>query len=528
MQYDQPEKDEPTIGENFSTGHQAELFLEAILPPPRWLPRRQTHDVFVDFHVEVVEQGHLSGFEFGVQVKGTKRKKKSAVKTQMKCKHLRYYRDKARLPVFVVLVDLVGKRAHWLFAQRYLRECENNSAVDKQKTFTLTFDPADSFSDLERFRGALKNADRYMRELYPGSPAAAVSAKEAELQQLDPDIGVKVSFEDGEILHFNPKKPLHCTFQGLNAEGFKSFQAMLNHGDDFEASVEVIPPDSPLFKKLMTGKNGYIQFKPDRPDGCLQIICASTQEVIQIEGKWRVGRQSIRFEGRLEKSPLQVELRIDDWLEDGKAKVSFDSPISLIEWEGQSVLRLASFDQIRSLVLALADRDELTIKYFLNGTNVGCLAAVADKNKPMNTPMKRVGSAVNWLAKVRQVAVHYGVDAMLPKWKDITRKMEDTVEALDALAKNKAREEQISGAQFKILASPHLKFPDDNSSAVLGTMKVTGCVTFDFFGREITVSNVEQVLANMRLLSTTATPTAKEFVFEGQEGAVLIRRKIAA
>ncbi|MFZ3374047.1 MAG: DUF4365 domain-containing protein, partial [Chthoniobacterales bacterium] len=264
----------PTIGETFETQKEAEHFLQALLPF-KWPWREQTPDFFVDFHVEVVEQGHLSGFEFGVQVKGTKRSKYPP-STRMECGHLAYYRDKARLPVFVVLVDLISRNAYWLFTQRYLRECVNRTAVDQQKTFTVTFDPADSFKDLDRFRNALKDAEHYMRELYPGTPAAAISAKEAELQKLDPDIGVRLSFDGCEVLHFHPKKPLHYTFHGLNLEGLKSFQAMLDHGDDFEGPVEVIPPDSPLFQKLMTGKNGYIQFKPDRPDGYVQIIVPST------------------------------------------------------------------------------------------------------------------------------------------------------------------------------------------------------------------------------------------------------------
>src|SRR5207253_1940854 len=146
----------------------------------------------------------------------------------------------------------------------------------KQKTFTVTFEPADSFKDSDRLCKALKDAEHYMRELYPGTPTAAISAKEAELQKLDRDIGVRLSFDGCEVLHFDPKKPLHYTFHGLNLEGFQSFQAMLDHGDDFEGPVEVTPPDSPLFQKLMTGKNGYIQFKPDRPDGYVQIIVPST------------------------------------------------------------------------------------------------------------------------------------------------------------------------------------------------------------------------------------------------------------
>ena len=516
----------PTIGENFKTQKEAENFIQNLLID--WLARAQIPDCYVDFHFEVVEGGEPSGFEFGIQVKGSKRGQKSRLKTRMECKHLIYYRDKACLPIFIVLVDLVARDAHWVFAQKYLRECPKHGAVNEQQTFTVKFDSADSFDDLERFRAALKDARRYMCDLYPGSTKAAVKAREYELQQLDPDIEVKVAFDGCEIIRFTTDKPLHYTFQGLNAEGFDSFRRMLDHGDDFEAFVEVTPPDSPLFRELMAGKNGQIHFIPDRPDGCLQIICAGTQELININGKWRVGRKSIRFEGRLEKSPLQVKLQIDDWLEEAQAKVSFDTPISLMEWEGQSLLRLAWFDQIVSLVSALANGDQLIIKYFLDGTHAGGLTATADKTNPINTSMKRVSNAINWLAKVRQVALHYRVDALLPKWKDITYKVQNTVDALDALANGNIREESISGTRFKILASPHLEFPDDHSSPVLGTMKLTGSETFDFFGQEITVSNVEQILANMRLLSTTITPAAKEFIFEGRDTAVLTRRKIAA
>jgi uncharacterized protein DUF4365 len=269
MKNDNSKPKKPTIGENFKTQREAENFVENFLV--EWLPRSQIPDVFVDFHCEVVEQGEPNGFEFGIQVKGSKRGEKLRFKTRMERKPLIYYRDKARLPVFIILVDLIGRTAHWVFAQKYLRECPNKTAVDKQKTLTVKFDPADSLNDLERFREALRNADRYVRDLYPSSQKAAASAKEAVLEMLDPDISVKASFEDGcEVLPFDSRKELHYTFQGLTPEGFKSFQAMLEHGDDFEGSVEVTPPDSPLFKKLMNGKNGYIRFTPDRPDGRLQ------------------------------------------------------------------------------------------------------------------------------------------------------------------------------------------------------------------------------------------------------------------
>ena len=528
MKDDNSNPKKPTIGESFKTQHEAINFLKSLLPS-EWLWREERPDFFVDFHVEVGEQGEPTGFEFRAQVKGTKRGKKFALRKQMKCKQLLYYRDKSRLPVFLVLVDLVAKRAHWLFAQKYLRECANNRAIDKQKTFTVKFDPSDSLNDLERFREALRSADRYMRDLYPSSQKAAASAKEAELEKLDPNIRVKASFEDGfEVFRFNTTKQLNYTFRGLNPEGLKSFLSMLDHGDDFEAFAEVTPPDSPLFKKLMNGDNGHIHFKPERPDGFVQIILPASQETIQIDGKWRVGRKSIRFEGQLEKSPLRVQLRVEDWLEGSNAKISFDTPISLVEWERQPVLQLAWFDQICSLISALANGDELTVKWFLNGTKVGDGRAFADNKNPMNASIGRINDAINLLNMIRQVATYYGANAVLPKWKDITCEVENTVEALDALANGQLREEPISGICYKILASPHLDFPSKNTSPLLGTMKMNGCETFNFLGQEITVSNVEKSLANIRLLSASVTPTAKEFIFEGQEGAVLTRRKLTA
>jgi Domain of unknown function (DUF4365) len=515
-----------TIGETFATQKEAERFLQSRLPS-KWPWREQTPDFFIDFHIEVVEHGQLSGFEFAVQIKGTKRAKHSP-SIRMDCKHLVYYRDKARLPVFVVLVDLISRNAYWLFAQRYLRECANKTVVDTQTTFTVTFDCANSFNDLERFRKALKDAEHYMRELYPGTPAAAISAKEAELQQLDPDIGVKVSFDDGEILHLFPKKPLHYTFRSLNSDGFKSFHAMLDHGDDFEADVDVTPPDSPLFGKLTAANKGHIKFEPDRLNGCVQIIVPSTHDTIHIDGKWRRGRKSVRFEGGGEDSPLRVELRIHDWLNDDNRTTSFNTPISLAGWEGQPFLRLAAFDDVRALVSALAHRRELLVKYFVLGAEIGRSTVVAGDEQSTSKAAVRLNDNIDWLATVRRIALHYGVEPVLPKWKDITHAVRNVVEVLDALAQGKTREERIAGQRFPFSASNDVTFLNNEPSPP-GTVKLTGLAIFHLFGAEITVPNIEESYLNVRVVRTnTVSATAKMFEIVGEDEAVLIRRKIAA
>jgi hypothetical protein len=307
--------DNETVGSRFETEQQAELILRSLLPS-RWLWRKQSPDFFVDYDIETIDCGELTGFHFALQVKGTKKRSAEKLRLRMQRKHLKYYRDKARLPVFIAFVDVIRKKAYWVFAQRYLREQAGRSDVDDKKRLTLKLDTKDSFSDLDRFKDALRKAELYMQELYPSSPQAAVSARKEELQALDPDIDVDVSFDGGEKLTFKPRKPISLQMKGRGANQWKAYLAMLDHGDDFQAEVDVVPPESPLFRKLMPAGKRLITFTPQRLKGCVQIICAaSPQTIIQIPEGWRGGRKSVKFKGTLEKSPLSVELQLSDFLE---------------------------------------------------------------------------------------------------------------------------------------------------------------------------------------------------------------------
>jgi hypothetical protein len=101
------------------------------------------------------------------------------------------------VPVFIALVDVTQRKAYWLFAQRYLRENAGAARLDSKNTFGVTFDVADCFSDHPRFTEAVKAAEHYLRNLYPGAPVAAVEQRRQALQKLDPKIGVNVSVQAG-------------------------------------------------------------------------------------------------------------------------------------------------------------------------------------------------------------------------------------------------------------------------------------------------------------------------------------------
>jgi len=86
--HDQPE----TVDLNFEIEQDAENILKSLLPK-RWVVRKEDPDYHLDFNVEVVMEGELSGIRFGIQLKGTRPETPSdfQLKYALKTKHLQYY-----------------------------------------------------------------------------------------------------------------------------------------------------------------------------------------------------------------------------------------------------------------------------------------------------------------------------------------------------------------------------------------------------------------------------------------------------
>ncbi|HYX72420.1 MAG TPA: DUF4365 domain-containing protein, partial [Nitrososphaera sp.] len=322
---------------------------------------------------------------------------------RMETRHLDYYKNKSRLPVFIALVDVTEKKAYWIFAQKYLANNTSPSSFKERKSLTLKIDSADSFADVERFREALQAAERYMRDLYPGTPKAAALNHKKKLQSLDPDIDVDLTFE--EKFNFTSKRPFSLKLIGRGAEQWKAYLSMLDHGDDFKAELEVIAPDSPLFQKLIPAGKRLIQFTPRSLSGCVQIICGrSSPTSIQVPGEWRGGRKSIRFHGALEKSPLSLDLHLPNLLEgQSSEKVSFNTPLRFDVWQGELIACLPWLDEIQAFITSLSRGEEFILHYFMNGVKFGGCEAIAN---PAEETF-RLKEEVDWLSRAQTVAAHY-------------------------------------------------------------------------------------------------------------------------
>src|ERR1035437_10411138 len=98
--------------------NEAEKKFESMIPN-NWIIRKRNPDIFIDYSIEIGEHGEPTGNIFYVQLKGIGNLKLThkEIKYQLKSKHLIYFRDKLRFPVFLIVIDNNKKEGYWIFLQ---------------------------------------------------------------------------------------------------------------------------------------------------------------------------------------------------------------------------------------------------------------------------------------------------------------------------------------------------------------------------------------------------------------------------
>ena len=172
--------------------------------PPGWLIRKQDPDVHVDYFVEIDERSKPSGVVFGVQLKGTNRPRysKSQIKVSIKTKHLAYYLDKVKQPIFLIVIDTTKRRGFWLFTQKWAKNELEARNWRSQTKVDIKIPLSNSLTDLDLLGAEIVGAEAFMRDLWPSSIPAAIDYAKESLEILDRRVQVDISYQgdNGDVL----------------------------------------------------------------------------------------------------------------------------------------------------------------------------------------------------------------------------------------------------------------------------------------------------------------------------------------
>lgn len=428
---------EPTVGQRFITGQQGEAIFTSWLPES-WLPRKQSPDFFIDYLVEVVENGEPTGRKFAVQVKGVKVPENSAtpLKFSAEGKHARYWLEKCQHPVFVFLIDVTRRTGHWMFVQEFLRDHVSKAALERQKTITLRFDPRNNLKEREQFISQLPKAEKRVRDLHPGSAQAALTKAREELEKLEPRLGYGiVATEKGQVIHLTVKEPVGISLfmEGEYAKlAHEAFTNVVEHGAQFRLPTKGVKfTGSPLFEKL-SGRQGEVVLNLNRDiPGMLliQVPTTSKPQTLPINGMFRVGTKTATFRGEVPQAPLQIECTFDLQSKPEDMPTQLAVSLSLDHWQGQPVVLLTYFDLIKAVIDQMIAAGGLQLEWLIEGTPF----AGGFISHPASEDVRRFSEALAWVARLRLIAEKYQLKFAFPGMEAITQKEFESVNDLAAL-----------------------------------------------------------------------------------------------
>lgn len=312
---------------------------------------RLANDYGKDFRVELVEGDRVSGVAFMVQLKGTASfrvsRGKSQVQFRMETRHLQYYFEKVREPVFLVVVDVKAREAVWLFLQGWV--AEQKQIKWASRTMTVAMPAAQKLADHQLLRKAVAQAIAFMASLRPGSVQDAIEHQAARFSELDSRFRPRVTVAGGrETWTFDAVENVALQFKlsGPTAQLAAAKGALFDEGREVSlAGLKLDVTGSPLFSDVAS-KAVSVSFTKRIAVTLKMVLDGSSVAIDQLSGFLVGGQRQLRFEQAPSRHPLRIHLGIDPAIDPPIERVSVRMDVSLSSWAGQSINTLSFFDQV--------------------------------------------------------------------------------------------------------------------------------------------------------------------------------------
>ena len=517
--------------------------------PPGWLIRKQDPDVHVDYFVEIDERSKPSGVVFGVQLKGTNRPRysKSQIKVSIKTKHLAYYLDKVKQPIFLIFIDTTKRRGFWLFTQKWAKNELDARNWRSQAKVDIKIPLSNSLTDLDLLGAEIVGAEAFMRDLWPSSIPAAIDYAKESLEILDRRVQVDISYQGGKTtFSLQAREPFdfNIRFKG-SAQVQSRFADLFNSGKPamFDGDEIVDVKGSPLLQSIFERRGkGKLVVEPGKKIETLLVLSAvdPTNEenavLYGVEGMMWAGTKTARFEGGIKETPLDVELIFPMPPSLGSNPLTVNFRFNSLAWSNIPVLRLPHFEKLKAFFAAVQKGCLLRIICEIKGNHI-----FTATSQPNLDP--KFMKASNWhlqvVEKVRIIAREMKIDPLYPKEGLITKDEFETVLLLNELLKGGEHRQNGAGVTFggRLLPNDNFFKMIENS----GEDKFSGPLVVEFkgqkfmlFGEEFEFFPIRYTLTNPVLLTDLSEIGANDVKFQtegievqwsgGEKSEVIISR----
>lgn len=511
--------------------------------PPAWLIRGQEPDYHIDYFVEIADKKGPTGTVFGIQLKGTASPKyaKNHIKLFMKTKHISYYLDKVKQPIFIIIIDIINKIGYYSFIQEWL-----NGPINKNwrnaKTMAINIPCDNLINDAENFRKAIYHAENYMRDLWPSSIIASINYEKNRLKNLDPRFKISVSHIDGHTRYgLRPKENINFKIIFKNSKIFqKGVIDFYKRGMPFSIEIDQIRKIEgskileEAFEKSIQGK---LTIEPSQKINSYIILYTfnelnqETSILYNINGTILGGKNEFCFQGGIQDSPLKIKI-LGKFAKIG-LKLEYKINFEYKKWEGLSVKILPFFDRLYSF-----------FKSIINGDNIKLICEIKGQQffevifNIIDGEINIIYNYLNLLHKARIIALDNNIDLILPKYNLISKYDINNIELIYDLIMQEEYRQVRSNAIINAEIIPNENFyekfgKEDNEKYLSMPLNIeVPDSKFNIFGSEIRLGPLRYILTNPKIIikkinnGKNIKNRKRQIILEGTKNSELIVTKI--
>lgn len=535
-------KKHPTVDDNSVTDVRASAYVADWLAGA-WIVRPQKPDYHVDYIIESVVDGELSGAKFCAQQKGHREVAFSGpfYKEPLQAKHLLYYAEKERLPVFLLVVDTTARRGYFLFVQEWidrhvplemLRE-----RYERGGTWSVEVPQANDIENASAFSADVKRAFVYMERKNPGLVDDAIASDVQRMSAVDPRFDFTLDVVGGikrYVIRPKGDVPVPLSFQ-ITGAGVAQFSEMLGYGKPLKLSGDYVKvTGSPLFDEKQLE---WLRIRPPATKADFFIWTEGADAFRHsMPVKISSGSAGVLFATDQPEVPFHVEVKIPDV---APGQIPSAGTLSIgwhfERWQGVDMAKLPYFGFMHAFSLSVIANKAIQHEIIVQGNRVnrGTLG------KPSNEmPFMHAALVVEHVRKLRDISAKTGIRFNFPAIAQLNWEAFSAVELARALLIE--GQYKGSGANFKtdavIAIADNMNIPPDIFLLLLEQTAASDGYEFDVSGHDITVHGTPIPLGNVSysvapVTITVNEPSKTEFlaaktrsvsvIICGQEGSVL-------
>jgi hypothetical protein len=369
-----------TIGLPFIIQKESENILRSMLPN-NWLIREQKPDFYIDYSVEIGEHGEPTGNIFYVQLKGISNLKPThkEIKYQLKSKHLKYFRDVLRFPVFLIVIDINQKEGYWVFLQKYIIDTFKKGIPNQTKSIRIPV--VNILSDNMTFHSAIIESQKYMTDLYSTSIIKAYTNIKSSLEKNYPGASLKFLAEKNHINISikNSKIPLKIRIKEDKTELYKEqIEQYKKSGEIFVFKTEdIIIENFDLLNDLIKDANINRLEINNYPtiNSSVSILTRDNNNHVStilntISGKTQIGKEYSNFSGSLQDSPFNISMKYKLIAENKSVNIQLHLNIDYTKWADKNILYLPHEEKLYNFFNDLKNNYEVELQLESQGNHL--------------------------------------------------------------------------------------------------------------------------------------------------------------